>query len=105
MLYLARNGRNRTLKISLVARDPDPGSFATLTMSSRIDSPSITRTLPSRCARSSAGESNGFLIQDRDFALVFTGLRTVADARCSPHWHSRRVAQTCEVLQPKILRS
>jgi hypothetical protein len=33
------------------------------------------------CARSSAGESNGFLIQERVFARVFTGLRSVADAR------------------------
>ena len=37
--------------------------------------------LPIKCARSSAGESNGFVIQERLFALVFTSLRSVADAR------------------------
>ena len=41
--------------------------------------------LSSKCARSSAGESNGFLIQEKVFALVFTGLRTVADARYFGH--------------------
>jgi len=38
--------------------------------------------LCSFCARNSSGQSSGFLIQERGLALIFAGLRAVADSRC-----------------------
>jgi hypothetical protein len=37
------------------------------------------------CARGSAGQSNGFLIEEELFALVFAALHFVADARYFGH--------------------
>jgi len=37
--------------------------------------------LPVICARSSAGSSNGFLIEEEVFARVFIALHSVGDAR------------------------
>ena len=55
-------------------------------------------------ARSSAGESDGFLIQERVFGSFYTRLRTVADARRLGHFDSRRLAQNCSVLRRKCCR-
>ena len=62
---------------------------------------SKSRDVAAKCTRSSAGQSNGFLIQQRLVACICSGLRTVADARCLSRFGFARVAQTCAVLHSK----